>query len=315
MSELADQALFIMSEIGNVIVFIGRILVLLTIGIVRALIPAGFLPRKPVNNRNVLITGSGSGMGRELAIKFGRLGARIVLWDVNAAGNSETKRILENQGITAFDYTVNLCNVDEINETAKKVLRDVGDIYIVINCAGIVTGKRFVDCSDDAIKRTMDVNTNAVMFVTKAFLPTMLEQNDGHVVTLASIAGHVGVVGLVDYCASKFGAVGFMDALHRELYTLRSNVKTTTIGPYFVDTGMFNGVRESKIPSLLPNLQTEYVVDRIVDAVLTDTHTLLLPKILYFVKVLNAIMPQSVTDYVNDELDVDKFMDTFKGRN
>uniref|UniRef100_A0A1I7SAJ5 Short-chain dehydrogenase/reductase 3 n=1 Tax=Bursaphelenchus xylophilus TaxID=6326 RepID=A0A1I7SAJ5_BURXY len=234
MADFVDQALFILTEVANILLFVGRILVLTVIGSVKALLPVGVLPRKSVRDKNVLITGAGSGMGRELAVRFGNLGARIVLWDVNASGNAETKKILEKNGVKAFDYTVNLCNVDEINETAKKVLNEVGDVDIVINCAGIVTGKRFLDCPDAAIKRTIDVNTNAVMFVTKAFLPRMLSRNVGHIVTLASIAGHLGVVGLVDYCASKYGAVGFMEALHRELYALRADVKTTTIGPYFI---------------------------------------------------------------------------------
>lgn len=64
----------------------------------------------------------------------------------------------------------------------------------------------------------------------------------------------------------------------------------------------------------MPYLRTEFVVDRVVDAVLTDQVHLLIPRFLYFVKAAQAIFPQSVTDFVNDELDVDKFMDTFQGR-
>ena len=76
---------------------------------------------------------------------------------------------------------------------------------------------------------------------------------EGHVVTIASIAGITGVTGLADYCASKFGAVGFDESLRMELKSIRSRVKTTCICPYYIDTGMFNGVR-SKYPFILPIL-------------------------------------------------------------
>lgn len=79
----------------------------------------------------------------------------------------------------------------------------------------------------------------------------MLNRNRGHIVTIASIAGWIGVNGLSDYCASKFGAVGFNESLRFELRAMKSNVKSTCICPYFINTGMFNGVR-SKIPLLLP---------------------------------------------------------------
>lgn len=82
--------------------------------------------------------------------------------------------------------------------------------------------------------------------VTQAFLPRMLANNQGHVVTMASIAGHAGLVDLTDYCASKHAAVGFMDALHRELHRARSAVRTTCVSPYYINTGMFDGVTNSK---------------------------------------------------------------------
>jgi all-trans-retinol dehydrogenase (NAD+) len=74
----------------------------------------------------------------------------------------------------------------------------------------------------------------------------MIERDYGHVITLASIAGHIGAAGLVDYCASKYGAVGFNASIHRELRHIGSNVKTTCINPYYIDTGMFEGVKKSR---------------------------------------------------------------------
>ena len=79
---------------------------------------------------------------------------------------------------------------------------------------------------------------------TKAFLPSMIEKNHGHVVTIASSAGFFGVSGLCDYCASKFAAVGIDESLFMELGALkRDGVHTTVVCPYFINTGMFDGVK------------------------------------------------------------------------
>ena len=78
---------------------------------------------------------------------------------------------------------------------------------------------------------------------TKAFLPAMLEKNHGHVVSIASAAGLAGVNGLCDYCASKFGAVGFQESLHMEMQALKININTTVVCPFYINTGMFTGVK------------------------------------------------------------------------
>ena len=81
-------------------------------------------------------------------------------------------------------------------------------------------------------------------WTTKAFLPGMIERRHGRVVTVASMAGLLGVAGLCDYCASKFGAVGFDEALRMELQRLGvPGVTTTCVSPYYIATGMFSGVR------------------------------------------------------------------------
>ena len=103
----------------------------------------------------------------------------------------------------------------------------------------------------------------------KAFLPEMLASDQGHIVTIASVAGTIGVCGLVDYCASKFGAVGFDESLRMELRTLKSRVRTTCICPYYIDTGMFKGVK-TRFSIFLPIMKEDYVVNRILNAILQN---------------------------------------------
>src|SRR5207247_8346795 len=137
---------------------------------------------------------------------------------------------------------------------------------ILINNAGVVSGKGLLEISEEAIQRTFDVNTLALFWTTRAFLPGMIARDRGHVVTIASAAGIVGTSRLVDYCASKHAAVGFNEALRLELKRQGNKVVTTVVCPFYISTGMFEGVK-TRFPLLLPILEPQKVADRIVDAI------------------------------------------------
>jgi NADPH:quinone reductase-like Zn-dependent oxidoreductase len=141
------------------------VLVLTAIGAVKAMLPCGWLPRKSVAGDIVLITGSGSGIGRLLAQRFAQLGSRLVLWDINAEGNEETARLVKKLGADAHTYTVDLSSRVEIQRVDEQVKKEVGDVDILVNNAGIVTGKKFLECPDYLIEKTMEVNTNANFWV------------------------------------------------------------------------------------------------------------------------------------------------------
>ncbi|UMM11298.1 hypothetical protein L5515_000652 [Caenorhabditis briggsae] len=210
-------------------------------------------------------------------------------------------------------YTVDLSDYKEINRTADLVKKEVGKVDILINNAGIVTGKKLLQCPDELMIKTMAVNTNALFFTTKNFLPAMLEQNKGHIVTIASMAGKCGVAGLVDYCASKHGAVGFNDSLASELYSLKKDVKTTVVCPIYINTGMFDGA-QTRWPTLLPIMEPEFVVDCIIEAVLTDRAFLALPKFSYIFMALAGLLPTEVISLYGDHFGITHSMDHFKGR-
>lgn len=98
---------------------------------------------------------------------------------------------------------------------------------MLINNAGIVSGKKLLEISNEMAELTLKVNTLSHVYTVKEFLPSMIKKNHGHIVTIASSAGHAGVPGLVDYCASKFGAVGFDEALRLEIKKNGYNIDTT----------------------------------------------------------------------------------------
>ncbi|KAK2095650.1 hypothetical protein P7K49_027066 [Saguinus oedipus] len=120
---------------------------------------------------------------------------------------------------------------------------------------------------------------------TKAFLPTMLEINHGHIVTVASSLGLFSTAGVEDYCASKFGVVGFHESLSHELKAAeKDGIKTTLVCPYLVDTGMFRGCRIRKeIEPFLPPLKPDYCVKQAMKAILTDQPMICTPRLMYIV--------------------------------
>ncbi len=263
-----------------------------------------------LKGKNVLITGAAGGIGRLLALAMVEQGARVLLWDIDESGlNKLADELPDNQ---ASVYVCDLCRRDDIKTTAQKVLEQWQGVDILINNAGIVSGSTLLETSDDAIERTFQINTQALFWTTRAFLPGMIERKSGHIVTIASAAGLVGNSRLVDYCSSKFGAVGFGEALRMELKRLKSPVKTTLVCPYYINTGMFDGVK-SPFP-LLPILQPDYVVKRITRAIRTNRARLIMP---WFVMTsfFMRLFPPAVFDKVLDVLGVTKSMDDFTGRN
>ena len=198
---------------------------------------------------------------------------------------------------------------------AKKVESDVGThVTILINNAGIVTGKKFLDCPDGMIQKTFEVNTISHFWTCKAFLPKIIENDHGHLVTIASTAGTMGVSGLSDYCASKFGALGFAESMRFEFKKLGlKNVYSTTVCPFYINTGMFDGVR-SRFPFLLPILEPDFVADKIVDAIRTNQEILITPKFCWTGYLMRAFLPVTVFDHLAQALGISESMDDFKGR-
>lgn len=271
-------------------------------------------PKKNVAGEIVLITGAGSGLGRLLALQFARLGAVLVLWDVNKEANEESLQAARDAGATrAHAYTCDCSQREEVYRVADQVKKEVGDVSILINNAGIVTGKKFLDCPDDLMEKSLDVNFKAHLWTYKAFLPAMVANNHGHLVCISSSAGLIGVNGLADYCASKFAAFGFAESMFLETSAQKQNgIKTTIVCPFFIKTGMFEGCT-TNCPTLLPILEPEYAVRKIVEAILQEQLYLYMPKFLYFIMFLKSFLPVKTGMLIADYLGVFHVMDGFTG--
>ncbi|KAL8580178.1 hypothetical protein ACOMHN_059151 [Nucella lapillus] len=275
---------------------------------------------KDISGHLVLITGAGSGIGRLLALEFSPLNCRLVLWDVNEEGNRETARLVRDMGAVVKTYRVDVSDRQQVYKAATQVTSEVGAVDILVNNAGIVTGRTFLECPDSMIAKTMAVNTLAHFWTTNASLPAMLSRDHGHVVSIASSAGLLGVTGLADYCSSKFAAVGFDEALRLELQTHgKTGVHTTVVCLYLISTGMFDGCTV-RFPWFLNVLEPEEVAREVVRAVLRNQEMLVLPRLLYVSLALKGrdtlqwILPTKCLQVICSYLGVFSLMDRFRGR-
>jgi len=271
----------------------------------------GLLSKKSVKGSHIFITGAGSGIGKLMATAFARLGAKVSLTDINLQSVEALELVLKGEGLQSKAIHCDVSDVQSVKNAAKIAREAFGDVEILINNAGIVSGKTLLENSEKMIEKTVQINTISHAYTVREFLPTMLQKNKGHIVTISSAAGTVGVCGLADYCASKFGAFGFDESLRMELRKLKSAVKTTCICPYYIDTGMFHGVKSN---FLLPILKESYATRRIVNAILQEEKVVCLPAIGNLIFLVRAIFPTWLFDTICDFLGVNKTMDHFVGR-
>ncbi|KAL7043322.1 hypothetical protein ACKWTF_001448 [Chironomus riparius] len=201
-------------------------------------------PEKDLNGEIAVITGGGGGLGRLLAMRLVRLGTKVILWDISQEGLDESTKIIESMGGWCKAQIVDISRREEVYKAADEIRSKYGDVTLLFNNAGVLSGRALLDTPDHLIERSFNVNVVAHFWTVKAFLPKMIENNHGHIVTIASMAGHVGIAKLIDYCSSKFAAVGFDEALRLELEVMGiDSVHTTVICPYFIQaTGMFDDV-------------------------------------------------------------------------
>jgi len=259
-----------------------------------------------------LVTGGAMGMGKMVAARLARDGARVILWDVNRDEMDKTLDELRTVNEDVCGYVVDVTDPEAVNLAAGKVRDEIGAVDILVNNAGIVAGGDFLDVPIEEHLRVMEVNINAVMICTYAFLPGMKEKKSGHIVNMASAAGLMGVPGVSGYCASKFAVVGFTEALGMELRKAGlKNIRTTVVCPSFVGTGMFEGVRP---PMFAPMLHPPQMADMIYEGLRRNKKMIKAPTIVKFVPLMKALLTPDAFAAVTESTGTHKSMDTWKGR-
>src|SRR5699024_4257426 len=150
--------------------------------------------------------------------------AKVIIWDINPKGIEETISEFTHLGVIA-GYTVDVSDLEQIQETAKKVKEDFGSIDVLINNAGIIVGEYFHDHTNNDVNHTMDINATDSMLITADFLQDTMDRNSGHICNRASSGEIISNPKMSVYAASKWSLIGWSDSLRLEMEQLNKKVK------------------------------------------------------------------------------------------
>ena len=194
------------------------------------------LSTKDLSGRLVVVTGAGSGIGRELSIICARRGATLAICDLNPAGLEGTAKDVRTIGAQVVDQVVDVSDLAQMNSFAKEVIERLGTPDLLINNAGIAVIGGILDTTPADWDRLIGVNLMGVVNGNSAFLPAMVARGRGHVVNLSSAAGLLANPQLGAYSATKFGVLGLSEALRMELKPL--GVGVTAACPGLINTAI-----------------------------------------------------------------------------
>jgi NAD(P)-dependent dehydrogenase (short-subunit alcohol dehydrogenase family) len=235
-----------------------------------------------LNGKVAVITGAGSGIGRETALRLAREGASIVVADMNEDGARETAALIEASGGRATPVRVDVTKPADIDAMLGAAEQTYGGFDILYNNAGITTGQpRFPECSDEQWHRTIDVDLVAVIDATRKAIPKLKARGGGVIISTASLAGLFGFQADPVYAAAKHGVVGLTRALVN--LSPEANIRVNCVCPAVVRTPLvmrsmdrLSGAEREEAEKRLgamPMLPPEEIAEAVYELIRDDTAT------------------------------------------
>jgi len=190
-----------------------------------------------LNGQVAIVTGAGSGLGKAIALRLSLEGAAIVAADVKKKDAERLVEEMKNLGRRALAVEADVAEEKEVAQMVKAALDHFGSIDILVNNAGVAGASPIVDLSETEWDRILRVNLKGTFLCAKAVAQEMILRKKGRIVNIASIAGKRGVEFLEAYCSSKFGVIGFTQALARELG--RYGIRVNAVCPGYIWTPLW----------------------------------------------------------------------------
>ena len=195
-----------------------------------------------LEGKKAVVTGSGRGIGRSIALALARHGADVAVLDMDEAGAGETAGIIEQTGRKSLALAVDVSRLSEVEEAINKILDLWGGIDIVVNNAGITRDNLLIRMKEDEWDSVIAVNLKGSFNLSKAVARSMMKQRSGCIVNIASIIGMMGNAGQANYAASKGGLIALTKSLAKEMAP--RGIRVNAVAPGFIATEMTNKIPE-----------------------------------------------------------------------
>jgi len=192
---------------------------------------------KELKNKNCLITGAASGIGRSFALALAKEGMNLYITDINVEGLEKVKNEIEELSTKVYSDKCDVSKFEDFKTIAEKFYSKLGDVDLLINNAGIAIAGGIENLEIEDWKRVLDVNLMSIIYSLKVFIPRMMEKGSGHMVNVSSGSGIFGSSEPLPYITSKFAVVGLSEALFSRLKN--SGINVSVIVPTVINTNIW----------------------------------------------------------------------------
>ncbi|MFA4996367.1 MAG: SDR family oxidoreductase [Patescibacteria group bacterium] len=261
-----------------------------------------------LKNKTILVTGAGSGIGRELTLALLKKGAEVAAIDIREETLHETKKLAGNAEDRISVHVLNIADKSAVKALPKEIIDEHGNIDGIINNAGIIQPfVKIVDLDYEAIDKVMGVNFYGTLYITKAFLPLLLKRPEGYIVNVSSMGGFLPVPGQSVYGASKAAVKLLTEGLYAELKD--TNVHVTVVFPGATKTNIATNSdigtpKESQNDSSksFPMLPAEKAAEIIISAIEKNKSMVFTGKDSKFMDILYRLNPIFATNFIEKQM-------------
>ena len=260
-----------------------------------------------VQNKVIVVTGAGSGMGREIVLNLLSKGASVAALDMNEKTLQETANLAGDKKEKLAVFVLNVTEKEAVEALPDKVIARFGAVDGIINNAGIIQPfVRLNDLKFEAIERVLDVNLYGTLYMVKAFLPHLLKRPVAHVANVSSMGGFLPVPGQTVYGASKAAVKLMTEGLYAEL--LNSNVKVTLVYPGAIATnittnsGVSIAASTDTKSSSFKALPADKAAEIIVDAIEKDRYSVLVGSDAKFMDFIYRLNPKGAAGFIYKQM-------------